>query len=71
MVRERRKSKMALAKKCDRCGKLYEAYSVEGDDRMNGITEANIEITGRWMIREVFDLCPECKRSFEKWRDNK
>ena len=63
---------MAIARKCDRCGKLYEAYNVgEDDDRMNGIAEANIEITDRYMIREVFDLCPECKRSFEKWRDNK
>ena len=63
---------MAIAKKCDRCGKLYEGYHVKEDDcGTNGIAEISMEITNVYEVMEVFDLCPECKKSFEEWRDNK
>ena len=66
------KNKMAMAKKCDRCGKLYEGYQIKDDDEgTNGIAEVGIGITDRYMVKKVYDLCPECEKSFEKRRDNK
>ena len=58
------------AKKCDRCGKLYESYSVSirfdmGDNsqyRVNGfMTGAN------GYMNNFKDLCPECMKSFTEW----
>ena len=63
---------MAAAKKCDRCGELYGVYN-EGIFTMksNGIAEINLKSNGYLTVNRKMDLCPECKRSFEKWRDNK
>ena len=56
---------MADAKKCDRCGKLFEPY-IKSDERLNQNQYTGI------MVRDVFvgkssynndryfDLCPEC-----------
>ena len=50
---------MALAKKCDRCGKLYEHYydfnscKVMVADMRGGIEKENIKK----------DLCPDCMRA--------
>lgn len=58
------------AKKCDRCGKLYESYSlsirhvIDNDSqyRVNGFkTGSNGYMNG------FKDLCPECMRSFTEW----
>lgn len=58
------------AKKCDRCGKLYESYSVsirhvidnDNQYRVNGFK------TGADGCMNGFkDLCPECMRSFTEW----
>ena len=60
---------MALAKKCDRCCKLYEVENrTIRKQRVNGI--ALIE---RWLnnskldARGYLDLCPQCLESFDRW----
>lgn len=57
---------MAKAKKCDRCGKLYEVYTVNGlpDDlrKISTITTGNDNADN--ISR---DLCPECMKEFIDW----
>lgn len=61
-----------MAKKCDRCGKLYEGYHVKGNDfGMNGVAEISFAANDNYSVKKSFDLCQECKKSFEEWRDNK
>lgn len=60
---------MALAKKCDRCGNLYEHYPI---GNMPGVCNAickmrqgysgSTECTGA-----IMDLCPDCMESFMKF----
>lgn len=53
---------MALAKKCDRCGGLYEPKSIEIDkQRVNGIMliERRLDNSGG-DNRGYRDLCPKC-----------
>lgn len=53
---------MALANKCDRCGKLYERRVMNDAYKIKKIlihyTEADI------------DLCSECQEAFEKFMKN-
>lgn len=59
---------MAFAKKCDRCGKLYEPYNGENDcKKINGIMILNIGIRGKYYGHGPIDLCPKCKESFNQW----
>lgn len=60
---------MALAKKCDRCGKLYEHYPVGNQPGVfNSINisrrglSGTIDYTG-----PVIDMCPNCMALFEKF----
>lgn len=63
---------MALAKKCDRCGKFYDEYnSAEDDKNINGIMTLNIDKQGRYYKHKPLDLCPFCKCLFEKWLNKK
>lgn len=63
---------MALAKKCDRCGKFYDAYNSAKDDKnINGIMTLNIDEQDRYYTHKPLDLCPSCKCSFEKWLNKK
>ena len=63
---------MAFAKKCDRCGKLYEEYNTEHDSKkINGIMTLNLDFKRRYYSNESLDLCPECKDSFEEWLGRK
>ena len=54
---------MALAKKCDRCGKFYDPKDVN-------ICEANVNGLNLFG-RVYFDLCPECLVSLAGWLKNK
>lgn len=57
---------MALARKCDRCGKLYEIYHVIGlpDD----LTRVSTIRTGNNNAENMRrDLCPECMKEFIEW----
>ena len=59
---------MAAAKKCDRCGKLYELYNIKNDSKnINGIMTVNIDHYGEYYDHKPKDLCPECKDSFDEW----
>ena len=59
---------MASAKKCDRCGKLYEPYNTKNDAKhVNGIMTVNIDSYGEYYDHKPVDLCPKCKDSFEEW----
>ena len=59
---------MALVKKCDRCGKFYEAYNTAKDsENINGIMTLNLDDQRKYYSHDPLDLCPECKDAFEKW----
>lgn len=59
---------MASAKKCDRCGKLYERYNEKRDrDNINGILTLNMDANQQYYSHKVIDFCPDCKDSFQKW----
>lgn len=68
------------AKKCDRCGKLYEQNEDRPSVRFKfkevyGAEDLNEAAIAKRQLQEVhikaysteLDLCPECKESFKKW----
>ena len=68
---------MADAKKCDRCGKLFEPYIKAEDMRPKKESDnpGYLSISSRRMIfksqyyidKGNFDLCQECAKSFSRW----
>ena len=71
LFRIERRKKMACAKKCDRCGKLYEEYNTEKDSKnTNGIRTLNIDYQRKCYSHKAVDLCPECMASFWIWMEN-
>lgn len=48
---------MAIARKCDRCGKLYEYYPQGNRVRYNGVQR----------IYKHIDFCPECMSAFDEF----
>lgn len=50
---------MALANKCDRCGKLYERRVMNDSYRIKKIIP--------YYTEENIDLCSECQEAFEKF----
>ena len=61
---------MANAKKCDRCGKLYEMYrGIPLIDEGN-VYHALILVDQRYDDRKPFDLCPECMQKVIYFLDN-
>ena len=58
---------MALAKKCDICGKLYESYNERKDKvRVNGFMFLNIDTEGKYYVNDALDCCPECIESVKE-----
>jgi hypothetical protein len=61
---------MASAKKCDRCGTLYEGKEIS--KKLKGfnyevVTSCfNIAFSGSHYT-ETFDLCPKCSEKYEKF----
>lgn len=52
---------MSIARKCDMCGKLYEEYNTEKDEKNpNGIMFLNIVTPGSYFKHGEIDCCPEC-----------
>lgn len=51
-----------LARKCDRCGKLYEHYSgiakFKQDRKANGFILIDRDTDNRYWSRDTFDFCP-------------
>ena len=59
---------MACAKKCDRCGKLYEQYNSKNDRKHpNGIMVLNLDSQRRYFTHNALDLCPDCMKGFQDW----
>lgn len=60
---------MSVAKKCDCCGKLYEAYNHECQcaDQPNGLQFLNIRLDGENAYDHNFiDCCPDCMTSIQQ-----
>lgn len=63
---------MADAKKCDRCGKLFEPY-IKSDERLNLNQYTEIMVRDAFVGKSsynndrYFDLCHECSESLNKW----
>lgn len=59
---------MAYAKKCDRCGKLYEEYNINKDEKNpNGIMVLNLDYQRKFYSHTHMDLCPDCMKGFHDW----
>lgn len=63
---------MADAKKCDRCGKLFEPYNVDAGckvpSRYTNILLKNLSLVkGAYEELGEYDLCKECNNSLLKW----
>ena len=59
---------MALAKKCDRCGKLYEHYPTGNKSQYNAIRRIQRNGVGETINGfDNTDLCQECMDEFEKF----
>lgn len=56
---------MAIARKCDRCGELYECYD---DTEFNGIRlELDRRLCPTPMLVKYYDLCLSCATMLEEW----
>ena len=52
---------MAIAKKCDICGKLYEEYNFkQSKDNFNGFVLLNVDYS------PAYDCCPKCMKSIRE-----
>ena len=60
---------MGLAKRCDRCEKLYEPKDIDIRGAIvNGLGLIHRDAQNTNAItRRYFDLCPECLLSFANW----
>ena len=63
---------MADAKKCDRCGKLFEPYNIHAGykvpTRYTNILIKDFSLEkGKYKESSDYDLCKECNDSFLKW----
>ena len=58
---------MAIAKKCDICGKLYEQYNTKRDKKntknTNGFMFLNLLYDDNYYEHDPYDCCPECMTS--------
>ena len=62
---------MALAKKCDRCWKLYEHYPNDKNSLCNAIKRVRKAENGALTFEErSIDLCPECMKAFDMFMIN-
>ena len=57
---------MSLAKKCDICGGLYEAYNVKcSSENVNGYILLNIDTNMKYFSHNMVDCCPACMDSIK------
>lgn len=57
-----------LAKKCDRCGVLYEMYNVpDNKNKINGLMTLNIDYQNSYFKHGPYDLCPACSKELTEW----
>lgn len=55
---------MANAKKCERCGRLYEEKELGS---LVELAKSLMEFNSKFTPTVRCDLCDECKRSFDEW----
>ena len=60
---------MSIAKKCDRCGALYEPYGSNHPVECNGFCSSYIGPAGGVWNHKTIDLCPECMAEFRMLTD--
>lgn len=58
---------MAIARKCDRCGKLYEYYPKDNKIQANGVQRIYKHINGVYDRGNALDFCPECMNVFDEF----
>ena len=61
---------MAQARKCDRCGQLYEPKSVlikNIKGKVNAIKLIDKDFDEAYWTRGCLDLCPKCLEELSKW----
>ena len=65
---------MAIARKCDRCGKLYEYYPICSRNlrlcnkiQYNGVQRIYNHINGGYDSDSPLDFCPECMSAFDEF----
>lgn len=57
-----------LARKCDRCGRLYEAKSANIDgERADAIAALMFYKEGSRWHEEKYDICPNCLEKLKNW----
>lgn len=60
---------MAMAKKCDRCGKLHEYYDgievFNDSEKANGVLFIDRDLNNSYWSRKSYDLCQECMKKLE------
>ena len=63
---------MALARKCDRCGKLYEQYPSNNENNVwNGVALVRRTMNNGFCDSDrPMDLCPVCMITLEKYLNN-
>ena len=64
---------MSLAKRCDRCKKLYEQKDIDIHGAIVnglGLIRRDAQNTNAF-TRRYFDLCPECLADLANWLKNK
>jgi hypothetical protein len=61
------------ARKCDRCGKLYEQYKGEKEfrnsEKANAIRFLDFDIENDFHSRRTVDLCPDCMGKLVRFID--
>lgn len=58
---------MANAKKCDRCGKLYENNKTYPYPQIKIVDEMSAKNQRAYLDLDYLDLCFECELSFFDW----
>lgn len=61
---------MAQARKCDRCGQLYEPKGVlikNIKGKVNAIKLIDKDFDETYWSRGCLDLCPKCLEELDKW----
>lgn len=58
---------MVIARKCDRCGKLYEIYPQGNKVQYNGVQRIYGRINGGYDTDRPYDLCPKCMSAFDEF----
>lgn len=61
---------MSRARKCDRCGNLYEPKSIKLNDKhggFNALMLVDMDMDNTYFTRYTKDLCPACLQEFKSW----